>query len=95
MGFMEGKKELLTSDLVERGRITKQLLFKSDKVEVALLELGIDAKIKDHFHWDSNEKYYNAETGNLESEVTIGNNHSLTNSTGRPLRVIAVKEFIK
>lgn len=94
MNFVKGNKEPLIPDLVERGKVTKQLLFKSDEVEVSLLELGINAKIKSHVHKDTREWYYNAETGRLESEVDAGGAHAFPNPTGRPLRVIAIKEFV-
>lgn len=95
MGFIEEKKEPLHPDLVEWGKVTKQLLYVSDEVEVAILELDVDAKIKQHTHWDTKEQYRNAKTGEVLSSVDIGDSHSLANPTGKKMSVISIKEFVK
>lgn len=90
----EFMKEPLPTELVARGEITKQLLCKEEKFEIAILELSVDAEIAMHDHPNSKEVYFDIKTGKILDVVEVGASHHFVNETGKVLRILAVKVFV-
>lgn len=83
-------KQLLPSNLVERGETTEQLLYQEDGVKVAIWEMKPNTEIVLDSNLDTSF-YHEAETGKKLKTIKVDGQNRLVNDTGKVLRVLVVK----
>ncbi|MDE5831007.1 MAG: hypothetical protein K2H53_05205 [Clostridia bacterium] len=86
--------EPLSPDLVVRGEITKQLLYKSDKIEISILKFGPYATTQEYSYSDSRVGYYLAETCELLGLYEVGEKQWIRNAIGVFQRILVIREFV-
>lgn len=88
---MSKYEELLSPELVEKGKITKRQIAVLGDYEIGILTLDPISKIKKHKHEENWEIYIKIPWGIVFDVCDIGNEHELGNSSYKKLYVLYIK----